>query len=92
MQRLPAYPLRNSLGLFWKLTPNSVDKFDDLGKKFLTQFLATRVRKKPSRHLLTLRQRDDESLKEFIVRFNLEKMDVENPPKVGGRGTEKEEV
>jgi hypothetical protein len=41
--------------------------------------MAGRIRKKPSSHLLTLRQHDDESLKDFIMRFNQVKLYVDSP-------------
>jgi hypothetical protein len=38
-----------------------------------------RVRKKPSSHLMLVRQQDDESLKNYIIRFNQAKLSVESP-------------
>jgi len=65
--------------LFRKLPLNSVDKFKEMSKMFLTEFLAFRTRKKPSRYLLTLHHKSNESLKKFIARFNREKVTVEDP-------------
>jgi hypothetical protein len=48
---------------------------------FLTEFLAFRTRKKPSGYLLRLYQPSREILKEFVARFNREKMEVEDPAK-----------
>jgi len=45
----------------------------------LGKFMAARVRKKPSRYLLTLQQGSDETLKDFVVCFNSERMIVEDP-------------
>jgi hypothetical protein len=64
---------------FRKLPPNSIDSFDDLRRKFLVQFLVRRVRKKPSSNLMLLHQQDDESLKDFIIRFNQAKLSMESP-------------
>ncbi|XP_059450815.1 uncharacterized protein LOC132181583 [Corylus avellana] len=64
---------------FRKLPPGSVDKFEDLGRVFLTQFMTSRIRKKPPSYLLTLKQHSDETLKQFITRFNLEKTEIEEP-------------
>jgi len=79
-----AFPLtlsRNVVDWFKKLPLNFVDKFKELCKIFLTKLLALRTRKKPLGYLLTLHQRSNENLKEFMARFNQEKMAVEDPTK-----------
>jgi len=76
-----AFPLTllgNARDWFRKLPPNSVDKFKELTKIFLTEFLAFRTRKKPSVYLLTLHQQSNESLKEFMAWFNREKITIED--------------
>ncbi|XP_059441921.1 uncharacterized protein LOC132174251 [Corylus avellana] len=65
---------------FGKLPANSIDDFKTLGRLFLSQFLATRKRKKNPAYLLSLVQEKEESLKEFMLRFNQEKLMIENPP------------
>jgi hypothetical protein len=62
---------------FTGLPPKSVGTFKELGRLFLTQFLATRKRKKNATCLLTLRQGKEESLKDFMLRFNKEKLEVD---------------
>jgi len=77
-----AFPLTlsgNARDWFRKLPPNSVDQFKELSKIFLTEFLAFRTKKKPSGYLLSLHQQSNESLKEFMARFNREKATVEDP-------------
>jgi ribonuclease HI len=64
---------------FTGLPPKSVGTFKDLGRLFLTQFLATRKRKKDPICLLTLHQDKEESLKDFMLRFNREKLEVDTP-------------
>jgi hypothetical protein len=64
---------------FTGLPPKSVGTFKELGRLFLTQFLATRKRKKNATCLLTLRQGKEESLKDFMLRFNREKLEVDTP-------------
>jgi hypothetical protein len=52
-----AFPLTlsgNARDWFRKLPPNSIRHFDDLGRMFLTQFMAGRVRRKPSGPLMSL--------------------------------------
>jgi hypothetical protein len=68
-----AFPLilsGNALDWFRKLSLNSVDKFKELSKIFLTKFLAFQTRKKPSEYLLTFHLHNNETLKEFMTRFN----------------------
>ncbi|XP_059441976.1 uncharacterized protein LOC132174319 [Corylus avellana] len=65
---------------FGKLPANSIDDFKTLGHLFLSQFLATQKRKKNPAYLLSLVQGKEESLKEYMLRFNQEKLMIENPP------------
>jgi hypothetical protein len=77
-----AFPMTlsgNTREWFWGLMHNSISTFEDLAWIFLTQFLGPGERKKPSKYLLTLHQREGESLKEFMILFNLEKLKVEDP-------------
>ena len=64
---------------FIGLPPKSVSNFQELGHLFLTQFLVTRKRKKNVTYLLTMRQGKVESLKDFMLHFNKEKLEVDNP-------------
>ncbi|XP_059451047.1 uncharacterized protein LOC132181835 [Corylus avellana] len=64
---------------FARLPLKFVDNFKSLGCLFLCQFLATRKRKKNPTYLLSLIQGKDESLKDFTLRFNKEKLTVKNP-------------
>jgi hypothetical protein len=64
---------------FTRLPPKSVGTFKELGRLFLTQLLATRKRKKNVTCLLTMRQGKEESLKDFMLRFNKEKLEVNAP-------------
>jgi hypothetical protein len=61
------------------LSPNSIDNFDDLGKAFLSQFIAGCKRKKQSTYLFTIKQRKIESLGDYVTRFNNEKLTVDDP-------------
>jgi hypothetical protein len=52
-----AFPLTllgNARDWFRKFLPNSIRHFDNLGRIFLTQFMAKRVRRKLSRSLMSL--------------------------------------
>ncbi|XP_059434412.1 uncharacterized protein LOC132167447 [Corylus avellana] len=63
---------------FARLPAKSVDNFKELRCLFLSQFLATRKTKKHSACLLSLHQGIEESLNDFMLRFNKEKLLVEN--------------
>jgi len=60
------------------ILPRSIDSFDTLGQKFLTQFVSRRVRRKPRGYLLSMRQGSNESLGDYIWRFNQEKLDTKS--------------
>ena len=64
---------------FTGLSLNLVNKFNELGCLFLMQFLATGKRKKNVTCLLTMHQGKEESLKDFMLRFNKEKLEVDSP-------------
>jgi hypothetical protein len=64
---------------FTGLPSKLVGTFKELGCLFLTQFLATRKRKKSTICLLTLRQGKEETLKDFMLQFNREKLEVDSP-------------
>ena len=77
-----AFPLtltRVTKDWFIGLPPKLVGTFKELGRLFLAQFLATRKRKKSVTCLLTLRQRKKETLKDFMLHFNKEKLEVNSP-------------
>jgi hypothetical protein len=67
----------NARDWFRKLPPNSICHFDDLGRMFLTQFMAGRVRRKPSASLMSLHQGPEEYLKYFFMRFNQARLKAE---------------
>jgi hypothetical protein len=51
---------------------------DTLGKKFLAQFMSGRTKRKPQGYLFSERQGPNESLKDYLWRFNQEKLDTES--------------
>ncbi|XP_059436595.1 uncharacterized protein LOC132169598 [Corylus avellana] len=63
---------------FGSLSPKSVDNFDYLGQQFLGQFLAVQRRKKNPAYLLSLVQGKNESLNDYLLRFNWGKLAVES--------------
>jgi hypothetical protein len=75
-----AFPLTfsgNARDWFRKLPPNSIRHFDDLRRMFLMQFMAGRVRRKPSGSLMSLHQGPEESLRNFFLRFNQARLEAE---------------
>jgi hypothetical protein len=62
---------------FGELEPKSIDDFKTLRHLFLTQFLAVRKDKKNPACLLSIQQGKNESLKDYMQRFNREKLYVE---------------
>jgi hypothetical protein len=76
-----AFPLTlsgNARDWFRTLPPNSIRHFEDLGRMFLTQFMAGRVRRKPSGSLMSLHQGPEESLRDFFMRFNQAILEAES--------------
>ncbi|XP_059455000.1 uncharacterized protein LOC132185215 [Corylus avellana] len=63
---------------FGKFLPKSINNFDFLGRQFITQFLAIQKRKKSPAYLLSLVKGKNESLKDYMIRFNREKLSVES--------------
>jgi hypothetical protein len=79
MQGFPTDLERGGERLVYWTPPKSVGIFKELGHLFLTQFLVTRKRKKNATYLLTMCQGNEESLKDFMLRFNKEKLEVDSP-------------
>jgi molybdopterin-guanine dinucleotide biosynthesis protein A len=50
----------------------------ELGKHFLTHFAGNYKRKRLSAYLLTLKQGENESIKDFMARFNTEELSVDD--------------
>ncbi|XP_042972683.1 uncharacterized protein LOC122304477 [Carya illinoinensis] len=59
-------------GWFIALQPCNIYSFKELGRQFITQFMASRNRRHPTAYLLNVKQRDDESLKSYLSWFNKE--------------------
>ncbi|XP_058111121.1 uncharacterized protein LOC131254132 [Magnolia sinica] len=63
---------------YQQLKPRSIGTFAELSRAFLTQFIVGKKSRKPSIHLLTLKQKSGESLKDYISRFNEEVLHVDD--------------
>jgi ribonuclease HI len=63
---------------FGGLPSSSIDSFEDLAKTFLTQFLASKRRKNTLQFMLALKQGENEPLKDYLQRFNKERVEAED--------------
>ena len=68
-----------SLAWFNRLPPSSIPSFRDLSIAFFSHFIGARTYRKPSYHLLTVKQGTQESLKSYVMRFNAESLKVDVP-------------
>ncbi|GFY91372.1 hypothetical protein Acr_07g0015680 [Actinidia rufa] len=64
---------------FQKLSPGTIDSFGDLSRLFVANFMSCTNRQKNASHLFTIHQKENESLKEFVKRFNQAILEVEDP-------------
>ena len=62
---------------FNKIPPNSISFFEELSKLFVNNFNGGQRHKHSSSSLLTIEQRENESLRSFITRFNREALTVD---------------
>ncbi|GFS30390.1 hypothetical protein Acr_00g0011640 [Actinidia rufa] len=64
---------------FQKLSPGTIDSFGDLSRLFVANFMSCRNRQKNVSHLFTVHQKETESLKVFVKRFNQAILEVKDP-------------
>ena len=68
-----------ALAWFNRLPPPSVSSFRELSIAFVSHFIGARTYRKPSYHLLTIKQSPQESLRSFVQRFNAKSLKVDVP-------------
>ena len=68
-----------TLAWFNRLPPSSVSSFRELSIAFVSHFIGSRTYRKPSYHLLTIKQSPQESLRSYVQRFNAESLKVDIP-------------
>ena len=68
-----------TLAWFNRLPPSSVSSFRELSIAFVSHFIRARTYRKPSYHLLTIKQNPQESLRSYVQRFNAESLKVNVP-------------
>ena len=66
-----------ALAWFNILPPSSVSSFIELSIAFVSHFIGARTYRKPSYHLLTIKQNSQESLRSYVQRFNAESLKVD---------------
>ena len=62
---------------FSRLTPNSVSTFKELSAQFTTHFIGGHRYKKSTAYLMSIKQREDETLRSYISRFNKEALSID---------------
>ena len=62
---------------FNRLPLSSVSSFRELSIAFISHFIGVRTYKKPSYHLLTIKQNQQESPRSYVYRFNTESLKVD---------------
>ena len=68
-----------ALAWFNRLPPSSISSFKELSIVFVSHFIGARTYKKPSYHMLTIKQSSQESLRSYVQRFNAESLKVDIP-------------
>ncbi|GFY87150.1 hypothetical protein Acr_05g0007890 [Actinidia rufa] len=64
---------------FRQLSPGTIDSFGELSRLFVANFMSCRNRQENAFHLFTVHQKETESLKDFVKRFNQAILEVEDP-------------
>ena len=62
---------------FTKLPTSSIDNFEQLGSSFSHHFVGGQRPKRPTDHLLTIRQGKKETLRSYVTRFTRETLEVD---------------
>ena len=62
---------------FSRLTPNSINTFQELSAQFTSHFIGGHRYKKSTACLMSIKQREDETLRSYITRFNKEALSID---------------
>ena len=62
---------------FSRLTPNSISTFKELSAQFTLHFIRGHRYKKSTACLMSIRQREDETMKSYITRFNKDALSID---------------
>ena len=66
-----------ALAWFNRLPHFSISSFTELSIAFVSHFIGARMYRKPSYHLLTIKQSSQESLRSYVQKFNAESLKVD---------------
>ncbi|KAK6161937.1 hypothetical protein DH2020_001778 [Rehmannia glutinosa] len=69
---------KNARVWFSSLPATSISSFKELAQEFLNHFVSNKRYKKALAHLMGVHQKQDESLRDFIQRFNKEALEIED--------------
>ena len=69
----------SALAWFNRLPPLLVSSFRELSTAVVSHFIGARTYRKPSYHLLTIKQSPQESLRSYVQRFKAESLKVDIP-------------
>ncbi|XLU64933.1 hypothetical protein S245_024142, partial [Arachis hypogaea] len=81
--RCKAFPTtltKSAMKWFDNLPPRSITSFEDLTKKFLTRFSIQKDKAKHAPSLLGIKQGNQETLREYMERFNKACLDIQHLP------------
>ena len=67
----------SALAWFNRLLPASITSFKELSTAFISHLIGAPTYRKPSYHLLTIKQGPQENLRSYVQRFNLESLRVD---------------
>ena len=80
--RCRAFPIAlkgPALAWFNRFPLSSISSFTELSIALVSHFIGARTYRKPSYHLLTIKQSSQESLRSYVQRFNTESLKVDIP-------------
>ncbi|XP_043692957.1 uncharacterized protein LOC122643399 [Telopea speciosissima] len=63
---------------FTKLKPNSIRSFTEQAKAFVSRFQSSMKQKKTAANLLAVKQRSDESIRDYITCFNTKSLEIKD--------------
>ena len=66
-----------TMAWFNRIPPSTISSLRELSIAFVSHFIRARTYRKPSYHLLTIKQGSQESLKSYIQRFNAESLKID---------------
>ena len=66
-----------AMAWFNRIPPSTISSFRELSIAFVSHFIGARTYRKPSYHLLTIKQGTQENLKSYVQRFNVESLKID---------------